>query len=624
MKIEIPEFEKEDYMTSTAPYEWLYRRRGNRFEHKQLCGRMADAAVQVGVRNFVSLYKEYTLSIQGDSGGAENQTDFSDQELGLWCGDWTADDGGIYSADRNGFEICACPHPIMPVRRLVNIDTGLEKLELAYQRGGVWKKHIFDKSTISDARSIIKLSDFGVSVNSDTAKYLVKYLGELESLNYERLPSANSVGRLGWIDGFGFSPYVENLVFDGRDEFRDRFGCVHTRGSFEAWLDLCRAIRGCEGVPTRIVLAAAFASVLVKPCGCLPFLLHLWGGSEVGKTVGLMLAASVWADPELGRYIQSFNGTSVGKELGAAFYNSLPLLLDELQIIDGSTANRLKFQQMIYELAEGIGRTRGRKSGGLQKTGSWRNCIISTGENPLIDANTAAGAANRTIEIHCQDVKLFANSPYGGGKEIARILSRNFGYAGKLFVERLQEPGNMERAIDLHSMYTEKILSNGDVTDKQAASAALLLAADALADEFIFQDGIRLSAEELIPYLITKTRMDQNLRALEFLYDQIAINAVHFDPERALDRSVELWGKADADYIYIIKAKFDRLLNENGYNAGAFLGWARKNWVIRPGKDGKNTVTCRIGGKPARCVWLSTASMPAEAGEETDEKPLPM
>lgn len=76
--------------------------------------------------------------------------------------------------------------------------------------------------------------------------------------------------------------------------------------------------------------------------------------------------------------MQSFNATSVGKELGAAFYNSLPLVLDELQIEDGSPGVRLKFQQMIYELAEGIGRVRGKKNGGLQKIGTWRNCILSS------------------------------------------------------------------------------------------------------------------------------------------------------------------------------------------------------------------------------------------------------
>ena len=49
MKVEIPEFTQEDYLDSTAPYEWLYSHR-NPLEQKQLCARMAERAAAVGVR----------------------------------------------------------------------------------------------------------------------------------------------------------------------------------------------------------------------------------------------------------------------------------------------------------------------------------------------------------------------------------------------------------------------------------------------------------------------------------------------------------------------------------------------------------------------------------------------
>lgn len=612
MKIELPKFEKEEYLEGVGPYEWLYSYHSNRLEMRQLATRMAEQAAQLGVRGFMSMFNDYLALLQeagGQVAGTGNQTDFEDQELNLWCGKWSADDSGIRGTDRYGMEVTACPHPILPVQRLINIDTGLEKVELAYRRGGSWRRTICDKSTISDARSIIKLSNFGVAVNSDNAKHLVKFLGEVESLNYDRIPAANSVGRLGWVDGYGFSPYVPDLVFDGKEDFRDRFECVRARGSYDKWLQAIRSVRKTEGVPTRLALAASFASVLVKPCGCLPFLLHLWGGSETGKTVSLMMGASVWADPEMGRFIQTFNSTGVGKELGASFYNSLPLMLDELQIIDGSPANRLKFQQMIYELAEGVGRARGKRDGGLQKVGTWRNCIMSTGENPLIDGSTAAGAANRTIEICCQDMQFFTRNCVGNGKAMAAFLMRNYGFAGRAFVEELQKEGNLERAVALQNRLTNEISACGDVTDKQSASAALILTADALAEEYIFRDGVCLTVEEIVPFLITKTKMDQNRRALEFLHDQIAMNPVRFDPVRAAEKSVELWGEIGEEYIYIIKPQFDRLLGENGFNPGAFLGWARQNKIIRGGKDGKSTVAHRVsGGRPARCVLLRISS----------------
>ena len=47
----------------------------------------------------------------------------------------------------------------------------------------------------------------------------------------------------------------------------------------------------------QIYLAASFASALLEPLGALPFIVNLWGETGKGKSVNLMLAASVWAEP---------------------------------------------------------------------------------------------------------------------------------------------------------------------------------------------------------------------------------------------------------------------------------------------------------------------------------------
>ena len=103
------------------------------------------------------------------------------------------------------------------------------------------------------------------------------------------------------------------------------------------------------------------------------------------------------------------------------------------------------------------------------------------------------------------------------------------------------------------------------------------------------------------------------------------MNPVRCDPGLSAEKSVELWGETREDYIYIIKPQFDRLLGENGFNSGSFLGWARQNGVIRVGKDGKNTIVHRVsGGKPARCVALSAASCAAAEDELEADQDLPL
>ena len=609
---EIPAYTRDDYLTSTEPFEYLYAHKENKFELKQLLGRMSAQAQTVGVRNLAALFKAYLETVSGSVAPGFNRTDFTGQALELDCGGWTATDTGIYGTDKMGFEVVACYHPIMPVQRLVNVDTREHKVMLAYRLSRRWDIVIVDRNVISDSRSIIGLSKYGIMVNSETGKALVRYLADVEQLNYDLIPEVSSVGRLGWIEEYGFSPYEEELVFDGEETYRTRFESIQEHGSREAWLDCARAVRSGKtpgNVIARIVLAASFASVLVGPCRCLPFFVHLWGGSETGKSLSLVLAASVWANPEIGVYIQTFNATEVGKELGAAFCNSLPLIIDELQLVKD---NRKDFDRMIYQLSEGVGRARGRKQGGLQKTPTWRNCVITTGEFPIISANSGEGAVNRTIEVDCHDTKLF-DEP----KKTATSLYANYGFAGREFVDHLMEDGVIERVQKLQEDL-QKAIKTGDTMDKQTASAALILAADRLSEEWIFQDGVLLQPDDIRPYLVSKETVNQNARALQYLYDFININQSRFSPGADAHQG-EVWGDLDDDYAYIIRSKFDQILQDVGYNASAFLGWAKNNNLILPGKDGKMTRTKRINGRVSRCIWLKMDNYLNDFEENVEE-----
>lgn len=593
---DVPIYTRDDYLTTTKPFEYLYAHKDNKFELKQLLGVMSAQAQSVGIRNLVTLFKAYMETVNGTTTPGFNRTDFTGQELELDCGNWAASDTGIYGTDKLGFEVVACYHPIMPVQRLVNVDTKVHKVMLAYRLGKRWETVIEDRNVVSDSRSVISLSKYGIMVNSETSKALVRYLADVEQLNYDLIPEVSSVGRLGWIDGYGFSPYVDDLVFDGEEEYRTRFESIQERGSRDVWLDTVKAVRAGKtpgNVIARIVLAASFASVLVKPCNCLPFFVHLWGGSETGKTVGLLLAASVWADPEIGKYIQTFNATDVSKELGAAFYNSLPLILDELQLVKD---NRKDFDRMIYQLSEGVGRTRGKKTGGLQKTPTWRNCVLTTGEHPIISPSSGAGAINRTLEIDCHDIHLFDDP-----KWVAVTLYNNYGFAGREFVERLMDDKAIEDARSLQAAMQDD-LKTDDTMDKQTASAALILAADRMIERQFFQDGILLQPSDIAPYLVSKQTVNQNARALQYIYDQVNINAGRFSPE--ISSNGEVWGDQDDQYIYIIKSKFDQLLQDEGYNASAFIGWAKNQGILCCGTDGRPTKVKKILGKSARCVWI--------------------
>ena len=610
----IPEYTADDFYNSSEPYAFLYQYKDDKFLLGQMREKIKAQAAKVGVKGFVGLWNAYLETINQQRGiSMDNATQFDGQEIELFSGQYICDEYGVSMTDKYGYEQVVCRHPIMPVERLVNIDSGEERLKLAYKKGRVWRSIIVEKSVIASSSSILQLAANGIMVNSENAKALSTYILEMEQLNYELIPEQKSVGRLGWIGEHGFSPFVDDLVFDGETNFKHIFNAVKSEGNRNAWLYAMQDLRK-EKSPGRLFLAASFASAILEPCGLLPFFLHAWGGTETGKTVGLMIAASVWACPKMGEFCTTFNSTLVGQEMTASFLNSLPMCIDELQI--QSSSGIRDFDRIIYQLTEGVGRTRGAKTGGLQKMNTWKNCIITNGEHPISNANSGGGAVNRVIEFEC-DEKVYSDLV-----GICAVIQSNYGFAGREFVEYLQTDGAFDRVNALQKEYYRELLKS-DSTDKQAASASAILAADHIATELIFKDGNNLTVADLEKIMAKKKEVNVNNRALEFIYELVERNPNRFKANEFGEYQGEVWGKSEENCIYIIKSVFDREMGNGGFNSTAFLAWAKRNDIIIT-DNGKRTKKARITGSATNCVCIKKNLSEFETAqiEEMDTLPL--
>ena len=609
--VEIPEYTYDQYIGTSEPYEFLYSFKDNKFLMKQIQQKMKEKAGAIGVKCFVALFDAYCQT-QAKSNGImlENSTQFDGQEIELFSGEYICDDLGVMIQDKYGFDQIICRHPIIPVQRLCNVDTGEERIKIAYSKGRVWRSLIAEKSTLASSNSILQLAANGVLVTSENATALSKYLFEIEELNYDMIPEQKSVSRLGWV-GDGFSPYVDELVFDGENNFKHIFNSVKSSGSREKWVDAMRKLRAEKGV-ARIAFAASFASVILQPCGLLPFFCHFWGGTEVGKSVLLLTAASVWAKPSFGEYVTTFNSTIVGQEMMATFLNSLPMCIDELQI--QSSAGIRDFDKIIYQLTEGVGRTRGAKQGGLQKVNTWKCCFITNGEHPISNTNSGGGAVNRIIEVETEE------KVYHDLVGLCAVINENYGFAGREFVEHLQENGNLEKVNALQKQYYKELLKS-DSTDKQAASASAILAADHIVTELIFQDGNNLTVDDMAKIMTKKDDVNVNSRAYDYILELVAKNPNKFKTNDFGEYQGEAWGKIEYEYIYIIKSVFDREMSLAGFNSTAFLSYAKRLGLLLCDPD-KRTKKARITNSPINCVCISK-SPPPNLVELKPDEPLP-
>jgi len=599
----------EDFDTTT-PYEALTSIK-DPFEQHMSEKRLGEYAKSIGYKGFRTALLEYRKSLKRAADNTSmTLTQFDEQDIELNTGEWQANDFGIWKPGANGtFEI-ACSHPIMPVELLRNIDTGELKVRLAFRRGAnnrkVWNEILVSFDSVADSKGVVKLASIGISVNAGKrAQNLSDYIRDVLDLNFDRIPQRKSVSKMGWNEE-GFSPYVSDITFDGNDDFRRAFNAIRPHGDYDAWRAEAVDVRR-NSVAAKLILAASFASVLIGPLGCLPFFVHLWGmASGTGKTVAQMMAASVWADPSIGGpFVPTFKSTATGIEILAGFLNSLPVIIDELQL---AKDNRGKINFNVYELASGSGKLRSNKTLGLAPTRTWANCFITSGETPLVGENDGAGALNRVIEIECkEEMKVIAD-----GRKTADLVKTNYGHAGKEFVEFLSTAKGMAMAQSLYQEFFDDCMRN-NTTSKQAMAAALILVADSITTDLIFGDNNGLSVDDVAEFLKTAEAVSAADRGYNYMCDWVSQNVNKLNGRSEVG---EVYGRlgdegdpSEKGYVFIVRAVFNRACQDAGISAPALLSQLRSRNLIQT-RGRKLTVAKRISGIPTECVALKLMDDP--------------
>ncbi len=538
--------------------------------------------------------------IRGGSKTNNNVINFSECDETYNCGAWVATDSGVRTYTVQG-ERLACYHPILPVARMINIQTGKEKVKLKFRKGAIWKDIVVDKSIIASSSKIVALADYGVSVTSENSKALVSYLSDVENLNVDDIEVRNSTSKLGWIKG-DFVPYDVNVYFDNEFNFKMLYESIKTSGKRDRWYDLVKEIRSNGRLEPKIYIAAAFASVLIEPLNALPFIVNLWGETGKGKTVALMLAASIYAFPGNNEYVTDPKSTITALETRTNFLNNFPVLIDDMSQIKNKFDD--DFSTLVYFLCSGKGKERSNVNLGINATNSWRNVFLTNNEHSLVTETMQGGAVNRIIDVEMDDGYIFENGNY-----VVEVVKKNYGYAGEEFIELVKDIGFDEISKiqkDFQQRITDKAAELGiEKEEKQVLPMSIILTADKLATENLFQDSQYLNFETCFNLLKDKDAVSENQRAYEYIISEIGINKNNFIIQGAnRDDYRQIWGKIEGGYAIILKNVFDKMCKDANSSSRTFLSWARKKELIKVGKDGKSTITKRINGMVQRCIWL--------------------
>jgi uncharacterized protein (DUF927 family)/phage/plasmid primase-like uncharacterized protein len=220
---------------------------------------------------------------------------------------------------------------------------------------------------------------------------------------------ARCVDRLGWQGAVYVTPAEsigergERVVFQNSHAIEPAYSVA---GTADDWRDsVARLSQG----NSRLVFAVsvAFAAPLANVAGEDSGGFHIRGGTSIGKSTALKVAASVWGDPVA--YPRLWRATANGLEGLAALHNDGLLILNELSQIDPKEAG-----EAAYLLANGQGKTRAARTGTARQAASWRLLFLSAGEESLSALMARIGRkVNAGQEIRLADIEADAGAGLG-------------------------------------------------------------------------------------------------------------------------------------------------------------------------------------------------------------------
>ena len=605
---------------------------------------------ELGIRRFEAELRKYTLGKMAEEMPPASVLRLSGcQTRGMIVPqNWIVDDQGIRHMETAFGElqpVTVCRDPLFVSAKVINVDDNTEKLGITYRRNGAYKTLIASRADLLNKNTIIKYADFGLPVSSGTAGTITKYIAEMEAANDHAIPIKRCVNRAGWV-GNEFYPYrIKDTVqyYDDQTGTTNIVEALHTHGSEERWLELAKVVR--EYPYARLMMAAAFASPLIVKLSHRNIYAHFWYESRGGKTAVAKFCLSIYGNPD--NLIGTYNATLFGMEQRAATMKHLPLVLDELQSLK---EKYLSVNDIVYNLGNGIGKTRGKIGSGIRKMDGWSNCIISTGEQPMRADSSMDGINSRLMEINaCPLMNGEGVIDQELGVRLHTEARLNYGFAGKRYVvflideiirDSTAEDGTIQRLDADFQMMLEKLA--GATTQEcrsnpHFTNMAVLALGDYYSSIALFGLSAEKAAEEAVTMAVMameKIEADKPLDSIEaawqFTTNWVASNSAHFlgAPTQNVSlyapREVSpIYGVIEEGKVYAIVDELNKALDAAGFShVKSIKGFRRAGYIdtFTDSEGKQRSQTLKSIKKVSGRVYALNVKI---AGEEQGDNDLP-
>lgn len=502
-----------------------------------------------------------------------------------------------------------------------NIDTGQLSASVEYKYGNVVRVTTIPRAQMVEARSLVTaLGGAGAPVTSNNARKVVSYLAAYETCFIDQIPKKKVTSRFGRgrNDGPFFLPGMESDIEfapTGAGDMSLYRGFASRRGTLQEWRDTMNLVASDTMMIPQVAVLAALVPPLQSKLQIPNFILDINGTTGCGKSITAKLAASVWGKPrEPDSIMLQWEVTKVAAEQIAGMCSDLPVFLDDAQHV----SDDLK-KTVIYMIANGKGKARGSKAGGIRDTPYWHTVCISTLEHPLHEASPHEGARARLLPVGGVEVRPFPRGMKSFVDGLERSIMDNHGRAGELFIRHIGGWSENQWFIWRQRYSTIRRELSNRATSDIVGRVSEYIAGIQLAGEIarpLF--GLNFVPEEISNWLMSHLEDQQRsqnhlMLALSALADFYISNRRSFygsEPYAQLDNPQQLLGAVKkGQFVGFLTSTVQDVFGRRKWNTTAILNKFAAEKVLYSPEAGHHTRKISVDGEKPRMVCINWKSL---------------
>ena len=456
---------------------------------------------------------------------------------------------------------------------------------------GKIKRLTVDQKEILTRNGILELTSHGINSTDYTAKYLTEYFSI--SLADKKYEVGKIYTKMGWHDKLN-TFVLGNRVIRKNNETKSIFvktvqeeiiSAYSQKGTPQQWYNYVSELMDYDNV--RFSIYTACTPPLLRVLNSKSFVKEDTGDTSIGKTTNALIGMSIWGNPF--DLTLSTDTTAYAIEENCTIRNDLPILLDDITLMEKDTLNRI-----VYMVANEGGKNRGQKEGGLREVNRWKSVVMTTGELYITGSKSTGGAEVRIVST---DGGIGFFNPELIKKYESNIL-KNYGVIGPLIIQKILE--NKDLLIEEYNKnindFEEKA---SEIKDPDGVMKRLIktYAAIAVAGE-VFEDVLNdLGFGSKNPFLIVADKLGDKIknttgklseRAFEAVQDWHQSESRCFCQDGAGDAGdkYQLFGNTHSEttdeghyeYLDVIPSELEKILDKYFERNGVLKSFI-KSWI---------------------------------------------